>query len=143
MIIDKVNWPEDVKKLTIKEKEELAEELREKTIDVVSKTGGHLASNLGVVELTIALHSCFNMPQDKIVWDVGHQTYIHKMLTGRKGKFDTLMELLVSQEQRNLNMIVLIQDIVVHLFLLHLEWLVQEMFWEKNIKLLQLLEMVQ
>lgn len=93
MIIDKVNWPEDVKKLTIKEKEELAEELREKTIDVVSKTGGHLASNLGVVELTIALHSCFNMPQDKIVWDVGHQTYIHKMLTGRKDKFDTLRQM--------------------------------------------------
>ena len=81
MIIDKVNWPDDVKKLTIKEKIELAEELREKTISAVSKTGGHLASNLGVVELTIALHSCFNMPEDKIVWDVGHQTYIHKMLT--------------------------------------------------------------
>lgn len=93
MIIDKVNWPEDVKKLTIKEKEELAEELREKTINAVSKTGGHLASNLGVVELTIALHSCFNMPEDKIVWDVGHQTYIHKMLTGRKDKFDTLRQM--------------------------------------------------
>ena len=93
MIIDKVNWPEDVKKLTIKEKEGLAEELREKTISAVSKTGGHLASNLGVVELTIALHSCFNMPEDKIVWDVGHQTYIHKMLTGRKDKFDTLRQM--------------------------------------------------
>lgn len=93
MIIDKVNLPDDVKKLTIKEKEELAEELREKTINTVSKTGGHLASNLGVVELTIALHSCFNMPEDKIVWDVGHQTYIHKMLTGRKDKFDTLRQM--------------------------------------------------
>ena len=93
MIIDKVNWPEDVKKLTIKEKEGLAEELREKTISAVSKTGGHLASNLGVGELTIALHSCFNMPEDKIVWDVGHQTYIHKMLTGRKDKFDTLRQM--------------------------------------------------
>lgn len=93
MIIDKVNWPDDVKKLTIKEKIELAEELREKTINTVSKTGGHLASNLGVVELTIALHSCFNMPEDKIVWDVGHQTYIHKMLTGRKDKFDTLRQM--------------------------------------------------
>ena len=93
MIIDKVNWPDDVKKLTIKEKIELAEELREKTISAVSKTGGHLASNLGVVELTIALHSCFNMPEDKIVWDVGHQTYIHKMLTGRKDKFDTLRQM--------------------------------------------------
>lgn len=93
MIIDKVNWPEDVKMLTIKEKEELAEELREKTINAVSKTGGHLASNLGVVELTIALHSCFTMPEDKIVWDVGHQTYIHKMLTGRKDKFDTLRQM--------------------------------------------------
>lgn len=93
MIIDKVNFPEDVKKLTMDEKRELADELREKIINTVSKTGGHLASNLGVVELTIALHSCFNMPEDKIVWDVGHQTYVHKMLTGRKDRFDTLRKM--------------------------------------------------
>lgn len=93
MVIDKVNWPEDLRKLTIKEKEELAEELRDKVINTVSKNGGHLASNLGVVELTIAIHSCFNMPKDKVVWDVGHQTYIHKILTGRKDKFDTLRQM--------------------------------------------------
>ena len=90
MIFDKVNMPEDVKKLNIEEKKELSGEIREKILDVVSKNGGHLASNLGVVELTIALHSVFNMPKDKIVWDVGHQSYVHKILTGRKDKFDTL-----------------------------------------------------
>lgn len=93
MILDKVNMPEDVKKLNIEEKKELAKEMREKILNVVSKNGGHLASNLGVVELTIALHSIFNMPKDKIVWDVGHQTYVHKMLTGRKDKFDSLRKM--------------------------------------------------
>lgn len=93
MILDKVNMPEDVKKLSIIEKNELAEEIRKRIIDVVSKNGGHLASNLGVVELTIALHSVFNMPKDKIVWDVGHQIYVHKILTGRKEKFDSLRKM--------------------------------------------------
>ena len=92
-ILNKVNYPEDVRKLKLKEKEELAVELREKIVSLVSKTGGHLASNLGVVELTIALHSVFNTPMDKIVWDVGHQTYVHKMLTGRKNKLDSLRKL--------------------------------------------------
>jgi 1-deoxy-D-xylulose-5-phosphate synthase len=92
-ILNNVNYPEDVRKLNIKEKEILAKELREKIIFLVSKTGGHLASNLGVVELTIALHSVFNTPMDKIVWDVGHQTYVHKMLTGRKEKLESLRKL--------------------------------------------------
>ena len=92
-IIDKIESPKDLKKLNIKEKEILAKEIREEIIDIVSKTGGHLASNLGVVELTIALHSVFNMPEDKIVWDVGHQTYVHKMLTGRRKKLPTLRQL--------------------------------------------------
>ena len=92
-ILEKIDNPEDLKKLNISQKEQLAREIREKIIDVVSKTGGHLASNLGVVELTIALHSVFCMPQDKIVWDVGHQTYVHKILTGRKEKMDTLRTL--------------------------------------------------
>lgn len=90
MVIDKVNFPEDVKKLNIQEKKELAEELRKLIIETVSKNGGHLASNLGVVELTLAIHSCFDLPTDKIVWDVGHQTYVHKILTGRKDKFNSL-----------------------------------------------------
>lgn len=89
-ILDKINSPKDTKKLTEKEKIQLAEEIREEMIEIVSKTGGHLASNMGVVELTIALHSVFDLPEDKIVWDVGHQTYVHKMLTGRRKKMNTL-----------------------------------------------------
>lgn len=92
-MLEKVNYPEDIRKLNLEEKQILAKELREKMIDTVSNTGGHLASNLGVVELTIALHSAFNTPIDKIVWDVGHQTYVHKMLTGRKEKLDTLRQM--------------------------------------------------
>lgn len=92
-MLEKVNYPEDLRKLDGQEKEELAQDLREKIIETVSNTGGHLASNLGVVELTIALHSVFNTPIDKIVWDVGHQTYVHKMLTGRKDKLDTLRQM--------------------------------------------------
>lgn len=83
-MLEKINVPEDVKKLTLKEKQELAEEIRKYIIEVVSENGGHLASNLGVVELTIALHSIFNVPEDKIIWDVGHQSYVHKIITGRR-----------------------------------------------------------
>ena len=92
-ILDQINEPKDLKKLNYKQKDELAKEIREKLIDVVSKTGGHLASNLGVTELTIAIHSIFDAPEDKIIWDVGHQTYVHKILTGRKEKIDTLRTL--------------------------------------------------
>lgn len=92
-MLEKVNYPEDLRKLDLKEKKILAQELREKIIDTVSNTGGHLASNLGVVELTMALHSVFHTPMDKIVWDVGHQTYVHKILTGRKDKLDTLRQM--------------------------------------------------
>ena len=89
-ILDSVNYPNDLKKLNKVEKKKLADELRKLVIETVSNAGGHFASNLGVVELTIALHSTFNLPKDVIVWDVGHQTYIHKILTGRKDKFSTL-----------------------------------------------------
>lgn len=92
-ILGKINEPKNLKTLTIKEKEELAQEIREELLNIVSKNGGHLASNLGVVELTIALHTIFNTPKDKIVWDVGHQSYVHKMLTGRKDKMNTLRKL--------------------------------------------------
>ncbi len=91
--LDKVNSPDDVKKLSLEELNELAAEIRMFLIETVSKTGGHLASNLGVVELTLALHRVFNSPVDKIVWDVGHQSYVHKIITGRKDKFDTLRKL--------------------------------------------------
>ncbi len=92
MILDKVNYPEDLKKLDTEEKIILAEEIRDKIIHTVSNTGGHLASNLGVVELTIAIHSVFNCPKDKLVWDVGHQTYVHKIWTGRRDKLDSLIQ---------------------------------------------------
>lgn len=92
-ILDRVNSPEDIKKLSLEELNKLAVEIRKFLIDKVSKTGGHLASNLGVVELTLALHRVFNSPSDKIVWDVGHQSYVHKIITGRKDQFDTLRKL--------------------------------------------------
>ena len=90
MILDRVNNPDDVRKLTIKEKKQLAKEIRGFLVDSVSKTGGHLASNLGVVELTIALLSCFDFDEDKIVFDVGHQSYVYKILTERKKDFNKL-----------------------------------------------------
>ena len=90
--LDKINSPEDMKDLSRSDLKVLAEEIRKYIIDVVSKTGGHLASNLGVVELTVALHYIFDVPKDKIVWDVGHQSYTHKLLTGRKDLFHTLRQ---------------------------------------------------
>ena len=92
-MLEKVNSIEDLKKLSIEDKKVLAKDLREFILKIVSENGGHLASNLGVVELTIALHSVFNVPEDKIVWDVGHQAYVHKILTGRKDKMSTLRKL--------------------------------------------------
>ena len=92
-MIEKINSAEDVKKLNIEEQKQLAEEIRKYILEIVSENGGHLASNLGVVELTIALHTVFNLPKDKIVWDVGHQTYVHKILTGRREQLKTLRKL--------------------------------------------------
>lgn len=92
-MLEKINSPEDVKKLTLKEKQELAEEIRKYIIEVVAENGGHLASNLGVVELTIALHSIFNVPEDKIIWDVGHQSYVHKIITGRREQLKNIRKL--------------------------------------------------
>ncbi|MBR5826529.1 MAG: 1-deoxy-D-xylulose-5-phosphate synthase [Clostridia bacterium] len=88
--LSKINSPEDIKALSLSELEILSDEIRFKLIDTVSKNGGHLASNLGAVELTIALHKVFDSPYDQIVFDVGHQCYTHKLLTGRYKKFDTL-----------------------------------------------------
>ncbi len=92
-MLEKINSIEDLKKLNIAEKEELAKDIRKYILEIVSENGGHLASNLGVVELTIALHSVYNVPDDKIIWDVGHQTYVHKILTGRKEELKTLRKL--------------------------------------------------
>ena len=92
-MLEKINSPKDLKKLNIEDKKILAEEIRKYILGIVSKNGGHLASNLGVVELTIALHSVFNVPEDKIVWDVGHQAYVHKIITGRREELKTLRKL--------------------------------------------------
>lgn len=90
--LTKINCIENLKQLNSKEIKILAEEIRQFLIDSVSKTGGHLASNLGVVELTLALHTAFNSPNDKIIWDVGHQAYVHKILTGRREQFSSLRQ---------------------------------------------------
>jgi 1-deoxy-D-xylulose-5-phosphate synthase len=90
MVLDKIKKPNDIKKLTSEELAVLPEEIRHFLIDKLSVTGGHLASNLGCVELTMALHLICNLPEDKIIWDVGHQTYTHKILTGRMDGFDSL-----------------------------------------------------
>lgn len=91
-LLDNVNFPSDIKNMGTEQLEELCSQIRTFLIDAVSKTGGHLASNLGVVELTVAIHRVFDMPRDKIVFDVGHQSYVHKILTGRKGMFATLRQ---------------------------------------------------
>lgn len=92
-ILQKVNSPEDIKNLSLKELNMLCKQIREYVINSVCITGGHLASNLGVVELTVVLHYVFNSPIDKMIWDVGHQTYIHKILTGRKSRLNTLRQI--------------------------------------------------
>lgn len=89
-ILERISQPRDLRSQNFQELKLLAQEIREELIDVVSKNGGHLAPNLGVVELTLALHRVFDSPADKIIWDVGHQTYVHKLLTGRQKKFKTL-----------------------------------------------------
>lgn len=92
MILDSINNPQDLKKLSVRELEILAREIRETLVNTVARTGGHLAPNLGVVELTIALHCVFDSRRDRIVWDVGHQSYVHKLLTGRKKQFASLRQ---------------------------------------------------
>jgi len=89
MLLETIQNPADLKKLPVEQLPELAEEIRAFLLSTVSETGGHLGSNLGVVELTLALHYCFSTPEDKIIWDVGHQAYIHKILTGRRDRFAT------------------------------------------------------
>ncbi len=91
-LLDKVNFPMDIKGMSIADLKQLSYELRWETIEQVSRTGGHLSSSLGVTELTVALHYVFNAPEDKIVWDVAHQCYPHKMLTGRRSRFPTLRQ---------------------------------------------------
>ena len=91
-ILPTIHAPSDLKKIPNTELPELCQEIRDEILEVTSRNGGHLAPNLGVVELTVALHKVFSMPRDKIVWDVGHQSYVHKLLTGRLEQFPTLRQ---------------------------------------------------
>jgi len=92
MILEKIKKPNDIHKIPLEDFEPLAAEIRDFLIRSVSQTGGHLASNLGVVELTLALHNVLDFPEDKLIWDVGHQAYTHKILTGRKDEFKNLRQ---------------------------------------------------
>jgi 1-deoxy-D-xylulose-5-phosphate synthase len=91
-ILDTINGPEDLRKLPADQLPRLATEIRAMMLDVVSKNGGHLSANLGVVEITLALHRVFDTPADKIIWDVGHQSYAHKIITGRRDRFRGLRQ---------------------------------------------------
>src|SRR5262247_2402693 len=91
-LLDKVNTPADLRKLDPSDLRQLADELRQEMIDAVAVTGGHLGAGLGVVELTVALHYVFNTPRDRLIWDVGHQAYPHKILTGRRDRIRTLRQ---------------------------------------------------
>ena len=90
--LDKVNFPKDFKKFSLNELKSLSEDLRKEVIDAVSETGGHLGAGLGVVELTVALHKIFDTPKDKLIWDVGHQCYPHKIITGRRDRIRTIRQ---------------------------------------------------
>jgi len=90
--LDRIDSPEDLRRLDTEQLNRLAEEIRERIIRTVARTGGHLASSLGTVELTLAIHYVFNTPQDKLIWDVGHQAYAHKIITGRRDRFATLRQ---------------------------------------------------
>ena len=92
MLLEKIEQSSDIKKLKVEDYPVLAQEIRQFLLEKISRTGGHLASNLGVVELTMALHLAFDLPKDKIIWDVGHQAYTHKILSGRKDGFDDLRQ---------------------------------------------------
>ncbi|MBT5547454.1 MAG: 1-deoxy-D-xylulose-5-phosphate synthase, partial [Desulfobacula sp.] len=91
-LLEQINTSKNIKDLSRKELKLLAGQIRERIIDVVSKNGGHLASSLGAVELTLAIHYVFDLPKDTLIWDVGHQSYAHKLITGRNGSFDSLRQ---------------------------------------------------
>ena len=91
-LLDSIHSPSDIKQLSLQELQQLAAEIRERLITVLANTGGHLGPNLGVVELTLAMHYVFNTPEDHFVFDVSHQAYVHKLLTGRRDRFDTIRQ---------------------------------------------------
>ncbi|NHO32432.1 1-deoxy-D-xylulose-5-phosphate synthase N-terminal domain-containing protein, partial [Acetobacter fallax] len=91
-LLDRVDYPVDLRNLSTDQLKQVADELRSETVDTVSTTGGHLGASLGVVELTVALHAVFDTPDDRVIWDVGHQAYPHKILTGRRDRIRTLRQ---------------------------------------------------
>ena len=91
-LLDKINSPDDLKDLSVSELDTLCAEIRKYFVDVITNVGGHFGSSLGVVELTVALHYVFDTPKDKLIWDVGHQGYVHKILTGRKNELNTIRQ---------------------------------------------------
>ncbi len=99
-LLEQINGPDDLKKLSVVQLKSLADEIRQFILGTVSKTGGHLASNLGVVELTLALHYAFDFKTDKLLWDVGHQCYTHKIITGRREAFKQLKPKNLNQNRR-------------------------------------------
>ena len=128
-ILENISSPKDLKILSLDQLSILSDELRSELISSVSKTGGHLGAGLGVIELTIALHYIFNAPNDKIIWDVGHQAYPHKILTGRKEKMNSLRQengLSGFTNIQNLFMMHLALDTHLHQFQLVWAWLLEE-----------------
>ena len=145
-LLDQINFPSDLRKLKKNQLNQVSKELRTELIEVVSETGGHLGAGLGVVEMTVALHYVFNTPKDKLVWDVGHQCYPHKIITGRKEKIRTLRKgvgFLDSPKDLKVNTIPLVQHTAQLQFPQHLEWLQQKNYQMIIIMLLPSLEMVQ
>ena len=121
-LLNKIKEPNDIKRISPKLYPILAQEIRDFLIDHVSQTGGHLASNLGAVEITMALHICLHFPEDKVVYDVGHQSYVHKLLTGRKDEFTSLRQKMVFAvflSDVRVTVMYLAQDTVLPLFQQH------------------------
>ena len=126
MVLERIQKENDIKKLNGQELSVLADEIRTFLIEKISVTGGHLASNLGVVELTMAMHLAFDLPQDRMIWDVGHQAYTHKLLTGRKAGFDDL------RREKKVIAMLLTQVTVPHLYLRGLDMWRQGKSWGRN-----------
>ena len=121
-LIKQINFPADLRKFKKSDLKQISDELRDELIDVVSETGGHLGAGLGVVELTVALHYVFDTPKDKLVWDVSHQCYPHKIITGRREKIKLYVKVEVCQVSLNelrVNMTLLVQLTVQHLYPQH------------------------
>lgn len=124
-LLNQIKEPNDIKRISPKLYPVLAEEIRDFLLNNVSQTGGHLASNLGAVEITMALHICLRFPEDKVVYDVGHQSYVHKILIGRKTNFQHCgkrMDFVAFLKEVKVNVMCLEQVTVPHRFLQHLVW---------------------